>query len=176
MGSLSDSHKLFTPLKIGNMQLSHRIIMSPLTRKRCPAGIPSPLVAGYYSQRATKGGLIISEGCHPSVMVSISLPGHWAAAKDSKGKQEIRCWYQDFWWLSLKKAGNLHGIPGMYTPEHIRAWKVITDAVHAKGAYMACQLWHVSQNSPPKYLFIFWERTISADALQYQSSSEIASH
>jgi len=42
------------------------------------------------------------------------------------------------------KAGNMHGIPGMYTPEHIRAWKVVTDTVHAKGAYMACQLWHVS--------------------------------
>ncbi len=41
------------------------------------------------------------------------------------------------------KAGNMHGIPGIYTPEHIRAWKVVTDAVHAKGAYMACQLWHV---------------------------------
>lgn len=36
----------------------------------------------------------------------------------------------------------MHGIPGMYAPEHIRAWKVVTDTVHAKGAYMACQLWH----------------------------------
>lgn len=38
----------------------------------------------------------------------------------------------------------MHGIPGMYAPEHIRAWKVVTDAVHAKGAYMVCQLWHGS--------------------------------
>jgi NADH:flavin oxidoreductase / NADH oxidase family len=38
----------------------------------------------------------------------------------------------------------MYGIPGMYAPEHIRAWKVVTDTVHAKGAYMACQLWHVS--------------------------------
>lgn len=69
MGSLPDSRKLFTPLRIGTMHLSHRIIMSPLTRKRCPAGIPTPLVAEYYAQRATQGGLIISEGMHPSVMV-----------------------------------------------------------------------------------------------------------
>jgi len=41
------------------------------------------------------------------------------------------------------KAGNLHGIPGMYTPEHIRGWKIVTDAVHAKGGFMGCQLWHV---------------------------------
>lgn len=32
----------------------------------------------------------------------------------------------------------------MFAPEHVRAWKKVTDAVHAKGAYMACQLWHVS--------------------------------
>jgi 2,4-dienoyl-CoA reductase-like NADH-dependent reductase (Old Yellow Enzyme family) len=43
----------------------------------------------------------------------------------------------------------MHGIPGMYAPEHIRAWKVVTDAVHAKGAYMACQLWHGSLTFTP---------------------------
>jgi len=72
MGSVEETRKLFTPLRIGDMHLSHRIIMSPLTRKRCPAGIPTPLVAEYYAQRATEGGLIISEGMHPSVMVCLS--------------------------------------------------------------------------------------------------------
>ncbi|KAE9366722.1 FMN-linked oxidoreductase [Stipitochalara longipes BDJ] len=105
--SAPDTRKLFSPLRIGNMHLSHRIIMAPLTRKRCPAGIPGPFVAEYYAQRATQGGLLISEGMMVSVM-----------------------------------GGNMHGIPGMYTPEHIRGWKVVTNAVHAKGAYMACQLWH----------------------------------
>ncbi|KAK0114127.1 hypothetical protein ONS95_013629 [Cadophora gregata] len=33
----------------------------------------------------------------------------------------------------------------MFAHEHIRAWKKVTDAVHAKGAYMACQLWHTSR-------------------------------
>lgn len=61
--------KLFTPLQIGNMHLKHRIIMSPLTRVRCPGGLPTELVAEYYAQRATEGGLIIGEGCHPSFMV-----------------------------------------------------------------------------------------------------------
>jgi len=73
MGSFQDSRKLFTPLRIGDMQLAHRIIMAPLTRRRCPAGLPTPLVAEYYAQRATPGGLIISEGMHPSIMVRISL-------------------------------------------------------------------------------------------------------
>jgi N-ethylmaleimide reductase len=74
MGSIQETRKLFTPLRIGTIHLSHRIIMSPLTRKRCPAGIPGPLVAEYYAQRATEGGLIISEGMHPSVMVRFCSP------------------------------------------------------------------------------------------------------
>jgi N-ethylmaleimide reductase len=143
MGSLPDSRKLFTPLRIGTMHLSHRIIMSPLTRKRCPAGIPTPLVAEYYSQRATQGGLIISEGMHPSVMVRPVPPLPFPALRQEDiggGRRLVGVKLE----LTLKKAGNMHGIPGMYTPEHIRGWKAVTDAVHAKGAYMACQLWHVS--------------------------------
>lgn len=36
-------------------------------------------------------------------------------------------------------------IPSMHSPEHIRAWKVVTDAVHARGGYIVCQLWHVGR-------------------------------
>ncbi len=41
------------------------------------------------------------------------------------------------------QGGNFLNVPAMYSPEHIRAWKVVTDAVHARGGYMVCQLWHV---------------------------------
>lgn len=69
MGSIQESRKLFTPLKVGDMQLSHRVVMSPLTRNRCPDGNPTSTVAEYYAQRATPGGLLISEGTLPSFMV-----------------------------------------------------------------------------------------------------------
>jgi 2,4-dienoyl-CoA reductase-like NADH-dependent reductase (Old Yellow Enzyme family) len=59
-------------IRVGKLQLEHRIVMSPLTRARCPAGLPSEMIVEYYSQRATKGGLLISEGIHPSVMVSFT--------------------------------------------------------------------------------------------------------
>ncbi|KAK6217044.1 NADH-flavin oxidoreductase/NADH oxidase [Colletotrichum tabaci] len=42
-------------------------------------------------------------------------------------------------------GGGYYGAPGMFAPEHVRAWKKVTDAVHAKGAFMACQLWHVGR-------------------------------
>jgi len=54
--------KLMTPLQIGPHTLSHRVVMAPLTRMRAETGaIPGELMAEYYAQRASKGGLIIGE-------------------------------------------------------------------------------------------------------------------
>src|SRR5664279_98951 len=53
---------LFSPLQIGAIQISNRIVMAPLTRMRAGAdNVPSALNAEYYAQRAT-AGLIIAEG------------------------------------------------------------------------------------------------------------------
>jgi N-ethylmaleimide reductase len=52
---------LFTPLRLGELELPNRIWMAPLTRCRAEAGhVPSPLMAEYYSQRAS-AGLIVAE-------------------------------------------------------------------------------------------------------------------
>lgn len=52
---------LFTPLQAGSLTLPNRILMAPLTRCRADADhVPSPLMAEYYSQRAS-AGLIIAE-------------------------------------------------------------------------------------------------------------------
>jgi N-ethylmaleimide reductase len=37
--------------------------------------------------------------------------------------------------------------PGIYTPEQVAGWKLVTDAVHAKGGKIICQLWHVGRIS-----------------------------
>ncbi len=66
---MADNRKLFTPLRVGDMNLQHRIVFGPLTRGRCPGGKPGALNAEYYSQRTTPGGLIITEGTHPSIRV-----------------------------------------------------------------------------------------------------------
>jgi N-ethylmaleimide reductase len=54
---------LFSPLKVGPYQLTHRVVMAPLTRMRAerPSLAPRPLNAEYYGQRATPGGLLIAE-------------------------------------------------------------------------------------------------------------------
>lgn len=54
---------LFTPLQLGRYTLAHRVVMAPLTRMRATPGgnEPRELNAQYYGQRASEGGLIISE-------------------------------------------------------------------------------------------------------------------
>ncbi len=61
-GKEAKGYKLFTPVKLGALSLSHRVVMAPLTRMRTTKdNIPNDLMAEYYSQRATPGGYIISE-------------------------------------------------------------------------------------------------------------------
>ncbi|QCX48148.1 alkene reductase [Ralstonia pseudosolanacearum] len=57
---------LFTTLNSSYLQLSNRVVMSPLTRSRASQdNVPNALMAEYYGQRAT-AGLIITEGTSPS--------------------------------------------------------------------------------------------------------------
>jgi len=57
---------LFTPLKLGALDLRNRIVMAPMTRSRAAAdGLPTAIMADYYRQRAS-AGMIVSEGIAPS--------------------------------------------------------------------------------------------------------------
>jgi 2,4-dienoyl-CoA reductase-like NADH-dependent reductase (Old Yellow Enzyme family) len=100
------SSELFSSLQIanGDIELKHRIIMSPMTRNRgVPLSESTPekpnrvwvadeLVAKYYGQRATEGGLIITESILPS-----------------------------------QESGAMPGVPGMWLPEHVAGWKLVSE-------------------------------------------------
>ncbi|KAH9883454.1 hypothetical protein F4778DRAFT_660870 [Xylariomycetidae sp. FL2044] len=60
---MAENTKLFTPFKIGPVNLDHRVVMAPLTRFRATKeGVPTPVMAQYYAQRAiVPGTLLISE-------------------------------------------------------------------------------------------------------------------
>ncbi|OQV25686.1 12-oxophytodienoate reductase 1 [Hypsibius exemplaris] len=117
----SEMSALFTPLKIGNLNLSHRIVLAPLTRMRAS---PAPdervpnveLASEYYSQRATKGGLLIAEA------TSIS-----------------------------QQALGYPRTPGIWTDKQTAAWKEIVRPVKQKGAFFFLQLWHVGRVSHSSY-------------------------
>jgi 2,4-dienoyl-CoA reductase-like NADH-dependent reductase (Old Yellow Enzyme family) len=54
-----------------------KVVLAPLTRVRCGEHIPDEKVVDYYEQRATDGGLLITEATHISVMVTSSIqPSH----------------------------------------------------------------------------------------------------
>ncbi|WP_374771911.1 alkene reductase [Streptomyces sp. NBC_01310] len=58
----------FEPVRIAGDTLSNRIALAPMTRSRAgQGGIATPLVAEYYTQRAS-AGLIITEGIQPSAV------------------------------------------------------------------------------------------------------------
>ena len=69
--------KLFTPVQIGAVALSHRVVMAPLTRSRSvqPGDVPGELLRTYYGQRASEGGLIIGE----ATAISASARGWYGA-------------------------------------------------------------------------------------------------
>ncbi|MGK9147535.1 alkene reductase [Plantibacter flavus] len=65
---------LFSPVRLGDIELGNRVVMAPLTRMRSGAdGVPGDLVVEHYRQRAGLG-LIITEGTYPSAE-SRSYPG-----------------------------------------------------------------------------------------------------
>lgn len=85
---------LFTPLATGGgtgpVSLDHRIVLAPLTRNR---GTEPELCAHaahveYYSQRATPGGLLITEATSisPEAVGYVSVPGIWTDAQTEAWK------------------------------------------------------------------------------------------
>ncbi|MBN8440923.1 MAG: alkene reductase [Thauera sp.] len=57
---------LFSPVRLGDLELANRIVMAPMTRNRADAqGVPGELMVEYYAQRA-EAGLIVAEGAWPS--------------------------------------------------------------------------------------------------------------
>ena len=57
---------IFSPLTLGDITLSNRIVMAPMTRDRAgPGDVPTDIMVDYYSQRAS-AGLIVTEGTQPS--------------------------------------------------------------------------------------------------------------
>jgi N-ethylmaleimide reductase len=76
---------LFSPVQIGPVALSHRVVMAPLTRSRSlqPGDIPGDLMRTYYGQRASEGGLIIGEATtiSPSARGWFGAPGLYSDAQ-----------------------------------------------------------------------------------------------
>ncbi len=66
MTNAATAPSLFAPARLGPLDLPNRVVMAPMSRNRAAAGgVPTPLTAEYYAQRAS-AGLIIAEASTPS--------------------------------------------------------------------------------------------------------------
>ncbi|CAI7639494.1 unnamed protein product [Penicillium pancosmium] len=133
MGSVDIVGPLFQPLRLGALSLSHRVVQAPCTR-----------------MRSTKE----SEG----VFVPNDLNVEYYSQRASAGGFMLT----EATPISRYAAG-YPGVPGIFTKSQIAGWKKVTDAVHAKGAYIYCQLWHVGRATVPSFI----------DGKQAVSSSDI---
>ncbi|BAS89367.1 Os04g0443750 [Oryza sativa Japonica Group] len=81
---------LLSSYDMGKFNLSHRVVLAPLTRSRSYGNLPQSHAMEYYSQRATKGGLLIAEATGVSsdaqgMSVIPHTPGIWT-------KEQVEAW------------------------------------------------------------------------------------
>jgi N-ethylmaleimide reductase len=60
-----ETNILFSPAKVGSVEVKNRVVMAPMTRCRAIGNVPNELMAEYYKQRSG-AGLIITEGTSPN--------------------------------------------------------------------------------------------------------------
>ena len=130
--------RLFQPIRVGNLQLSHRVVLAPLTRMRADdAHVPTPMMVEYYAQRASvPGTLLIAEGTFIGAKGGgySNVPGIW-------NDEQVEGW---------KKVSMLFSY--FLVRHKTRLTLQIADAVHAQGSYIYMQLYANGRVADPKVL------------------------
>ncbi|KAI0676096.1 NADH:flavin oxidoreductase/NADH oxidase [Trametes maxima] len=89
--SSTDTPALFRPIQVGDVNLSHRIVLAPMTRLRADNNhVHTDLAIEYYKQRASvPGTLLISEGTFisPQAVGVPNVPGIWNDAQIAAWKK-----------------------------------------------------------------------------------------
>jgi 2,4-dienoyl-CoA reductase-like NADH-dependent reductase (Old Yellow Enzyme family)/predicted dehydrogenase len=118
---------LFEPVQIGALQCKNRVIMSALTRNRAfgpdfdsKNAQPVP----YGTIEGQLNARYYSDRAEAGLIVSEGT------LIEPQGTE---------WPLA----------PEIFNDEHIQGWKIVTDAVHAKGGLIFCQLWHLGRVCHP---------------------------
>lgn len=88
--SAAEPIPLLSPYQMGPFRLSHRMVLAPMTRSRSYGNLPQPHVVEYYAQRATEGGLLITEATIVSpdsrgMGLIPHTPGIWT-------KEQVQAW------------------------------------------------------------------------------------
>lgn len=137
--------KLFQPIDIGSTSLKHRVVMAPLTRLRNSLeGVPSDMAAEYYEQRASDGGLIITE----ATFVAEEAGGMKAAPGELLSAILIPI--EAIMVIAILTWEYL--LSGIYSQEQISQWKKVSAAIHGKGGKVYMQLWALGRVASPDFV------------------------
>ncbi|MFG0307170.1 MAG: alkene reductase [Phycisphaerales bacterium JB040] len=115
---MPDHHApLFQPLTVGDLNLAHRIVMAPLTRSRSAQPGNVPQAINAEYYR---------QRANPETGASLIISEATQVSPQGQGYAFT---------------------PGIHSPEQVRGWKAVTEAVHAEGGTIFLQLWHVGRIS-----------------------------
>ncbi|WP_042882829.1 alkene reductase [Cupriavidus necator] len=84
--------KLFSTTSVAGYDLGHRVVLAPLTRMRTEANnVPGDLMVEYYSQRASVGGLLITDATAVSQLgiAYVEAPGIYTEAHIAGWKRVV---------------------------------------------------------------------------------------
>lgn len=111
------TNHLLSPITAGSLEASNRVWMAPLTRSR--AKMPGNIPWQLNAE-------YYRQRAHPrrgaGLIISEATP-------------------------ISPRAHGYYATPGIHTDEQAEGWKLVTDAVHAEGGLIVCQLWHVGRMS-----------------------------
>ncbi|KAL5705529.1 12-oxophytodienoate reductase [Ranunculus cassubicifolius] len=88
----SENVALFSPYKMGRFKFSHRVVLAPMTRCRALNEIPGNALVEYYTQRATQGGFLITEGTSVSSTAAgfPNVPGIYTKEQTQAWKKVVK--------------------------------------------------------------------------------------
>ncbi|KAF5809129.1 putative 12-oxophytodienoate reductase [Helianthus annuus] len=112
---------LLTPYKMGKFELSHRVVLAPLTRQRCLGYVLQPPMILYYSQRTSKSGFLIAEaaGVSDISQTSPEMPGIWTKEQVEGWKPLVDAFMQKE--ESFSVSYGWYGFPGNALSQTLKA-------------------------------------------------------
>ena len=164
---------LLTPITLGSVSLENRVLMAPLTRMRADHdGVPSPLAAKYYAQRAS-AGLIISEATQiselgkgypatPGIYSDVPVEA-WRTITDAVHAQGGKIFLQ-LWHVGRISHSSLHPHKGL---------PVAPSAIKPSGkVYTAA--WALAEYETPRALTLDEIEQLKADYVQAANQAKSA--
>lgn len=118
---------LHLPFRAGRLRMERRIVLAPMTRCRAHPDTlaPTTATAAYYRERATPGGLLVTEAIH------VSPEG------------------TPVWSVYDRVRANGGHVTGLWTDEQEGRWADVAAAVHDRGGLVSCQLLHAGRIAQP---------------------------